>query len=163
MNNMPWFTGSLTRLDSPQTRALGVVANATASEWLFMEIVAAGNSSGQAKAFTDKRIAIKRNAIKIPLVLMMKKMWIDGGDICKIRKKVEWYTKKSYPFLHQIAGWFHFYRKTVWGHWWMLNRTEANVSAKTGSDLFIMGLSLDNRRYPVLQSLIPEFFAIENE
>jgi hypothetical protein len=45
----------------------------------------------------------------------------------------------------------------------MLNRTEANVSAKTGSDLFIMGLSLDNRRYPVLQSLIPEFFAIENE
>jgi hypothetical protein len=39
-----------------------------------MEIVAAGNSRGQAKAFTDKRIAIKRNAIKIPLVLMMKKM-----------------------------------------------------------------------------------------
>jgi hypothetical protein len=39
-----------------------------------MEMVATGNSRGQAKVFTDMRIAIKRNAIKIPLVLMMKKM-----------------------------------------------------------------------------------------
>jgi hypothetical protein len=63
MNNMPWFSDSLTRLDNPQTRALGVVANSTSMVRPFMEIVAAGNSRGQAKVFTDMKIKMKDSAI----------------------------------------------------------------------------------------------------
>ena len=47
-----------------------MVANATASVWPFMEIVAAGKSKGQAKVFADMKIKMKDSAIQIPLDLM---------------------------------------------------------------------------------------------
>jgi hypothetical protein len=46
-------------------RALGVVASSTVSGWLLLEIVATGNSSGQANVFTETKIKIKDRAIQI--------------------------------------------------------------------------------------------------
>jgi hypothetical protein len=52
-------------LDNPQTRALGVVASSTASAWPLMEIVATGNSSGQAHVFADTNIKMKDSPIQV--------------------------------------------------------------------------------------------------
>ncbi len=63
---MPRFFGNSSRWDNPQPRETGVVANSAVSGWPLINIVAVGNSNGQAMVFPDNAIKIKANPIIVP-------------------------------------------------------------------------------------------------
>jgi len=71
MNNMPWFLGNSSRCDNPQALAAGVVANSAVSEYPLIEIVAVGNSRGQARVFPDEANKINKRPIIVPNEFIM--------------------------------------------------------------------------------------------